>query len=177
VRSLVRRTNSFVQWLGRGLELLGYWTAHWTGSSWAFGLVLLLTVGWVVTGPIFHFSDTWQLVMNTISSVVTFLMVFLLQRAQNRDTLAMQVKLNELIAAQKGASNRLISVESLSEDEVHQLYERYLELAHRAQDRGNARGSFSVEQLVGRPDVGPVPGPAEGAEASGVGQTATPHGP
>jgi low affinity Fe/Cu permease len=73
---------------------------------------------WIVTGPIFRFTDTWQLVMNTISSIVTFLMVFLLQRSQNKDSLAMQVKLNELVGAVKGASNRVINVEDLTEDEV-----------------------------------------------------------
>jgi low affinity Fe/Cu permease len=98
----------------RALEQFAYKTTIWTGSSWAFLIATGLTLLWVISGPIFGFSDTWQLVMNTISSIVTFLMVFLIQRSQNKDSLAIQVKLNELIAATKGASNRLIDIEELT---------------------------------------------------------------
>src|ERR1022692_2417195 len=81
----------------------------WTGSTAAFVTAVGIIVVWGITGPLFHFSDTWQLVINTSSSIVTFLMVFLIQRSQNRDALAVQLKLDEIVAAMEGASNRLIS--------------------------------------------------------------------
>src|SRR6266513_1613930 len=83
---------------------------EWTGSSSAFGLAVLIIIVWAATGPIFGFSDTWQLVINTGTTVVTFLMVFLIQRSQNKDALAVHLKLNELVASLQGASNRLIAV-------------------------------------------------------------------
>src|SRR5690242_6475770 len=113
------------------MEELAQQTTVWTGSSWAFLLVLLVTFVWLLAGPLCEFSDTWQLVMNTISSIVTFLMVFMLQRSQNKEALAMQLKLNELVAAVRGASNRLINVEDLSEDEVRALHDRYRVLIER----------------------------------------------
>src|SRR5882757_2714347 len=100
---------------GRLLERWSYRVTLWTGSSWAFACAFLIIVGWLVTGPIFHFSDTWQLVINTGTTIVTFLMVFLIQRSQNKDSLAIQLKLNELVASHEYASNRLVNVESLSE--------------------------------------------------------------
>jgi low affinity Fe/Cu permease len=84
---------------------------------------------WALTGPIFHYSDTWQLVINTGTTIITFLMVFLIQRTQNKESLAMQLKINEIVAALKGASNRMISVEDLSEAELQQLHARYVALA------------------------------------------------
>jgi low affinity Fe/Cu permease len=128
------------------MERLAVWTTTWVGSSWAFAIALALTALWLVTGPVFHYSDTWQLVMNTISSIVTFLMVFLLQRSQNKDTLAIQVKLNEVVAALRGASNRVINVEDLSEDEVRELHNRYEALARRAQQSDRPRDCASIEQ-------------------------------
>jgi low affinity Fe/Cu permease len=119
------------QRLGHYFERIAVLTTQWVGSTWAFLIALLLTTSWLVTGPLFHFSDTWQLVMNTVSSIVTFLMVFLLQRSQNKDSLAMQVKLNELVASQYGASNRLINVENLPESEVRALHRRFEQLAQR----------------------------------------------
>ena len=86
---------------------------------------------WAATGPVFHYSDTWQLVMNTASSIVTFLMVFLIQRSQNKDALAMHVKLNEIVKAIEGASNRIVNVEDLSEAELQRLQGRYQTLAKR----------------------------------------------
>ena len=90
---------------------------------------------WLVTGPLFHFSDTWQLVINTGTTIVTFLMVFLIQRAQNKDSLAIQLKLNEIVAAIPGASNRLIDVEDLSEAELKRLHQFYARLAEMAKQR------------------------------------------
>src|SRR5206468_4464802 len=106
----------------------------WTGSTTGFLFAAGTIVVWLITGPLFHFSDTWQLVINTGTTIVTFLMVFLIQRSQNKDALAIQLKLNELVAAMRGASNRLISVEDLSEQEVEALqqhYEKLVELARR----------------------------------------------
>jgi low affinity Fe/Cu permease len=135
------------------LEGLAHQATLWTGSSWAFVIAFALTAAWLVSGPIFRYSDTWQLVMNTISSIVTFLMVFLLQRAQNKDALAMQIKLNEIIAALHGASNRLINVEDLSEEEVRQLHQRYRAVLERAKKDRDVTESLSIEQMGG-PHVG-----------------------
>src|SRR5262249_53592005 len=99
--TLFMRLKSQGDWNHR-LEEFAYKTTVWAGSSWAFLIALALTLGWLISAPLFRFSDTWQLVMNTVSSIVTFLMVFLIQRSQNKDSLAIQVKLNELIAATKG---------------------------------------------------------------------------
>ncbi|MEA3201263.1 MAG: hypothetical protein QOE90_2691 [Thermoplasmata archaeon] len=99
------------------------------GSVWAFATAILVVLVWATTGPIFGYSDTWQLVINTGTTIVTFLMVFLIQHTQNRDTKAVHIKLNELIAAMEGASNRLIDVEDLDEAELDRLQKRFQEIA------------------------------------------------
>src|SRR5207244_2413154 len=99
-----------------------------TGSTAALSIATISVVVWAATGPMFHWSVTWQLIMNTASSIVTFLMVFLIQRSQNKDTLAIHLKLNEIIAAMEGASKRIVSVEDLSETELQTLKERYQRL-------------------------------------------------
>jgi low affinity Fe/Cu permease len=139
--------------MSKVLESFALWVTRWTGSSWSFTIALGLMVLWLVTGPIYHYSDTWQLVMNTVSSIVTFLMVFLLQRSQNKDTMAMQVKLNELIAAQRGADNSLINLEELSEDEVRALHDRYQRLVKVATETGNHRESLVTEEQTLGPDM------------------------
>src|SRR5438067_2326043 len=98
------------------LERVSTWATRWTGSSAAFAIAVAVIVVWAATGPIFKFSDTWQLVINTGTTIVTFLMVFLIQRQQNKDSLAIHLKLNEVLAALEGASNRLINVEDLTEE-------------------------------------------------------------
>lgn len=98
-------------------------TALWTGHPLAFLLAAVVVLIWVTTGPLFHYSDTWQLVINTGTTIVTFLMVFLIQNTQNRDTLAIQVKLSELVLAVKGAENRFASIEDLSDRELAELHE------------------------------------------------------
>ena len=118
----------------------------WTGSTGAFGLALATIVVWGLSGPLFHFSDTWQLVINTSTTIVTFLMVFLIQRAQNKDSLAIHLKLNEIVAVMQGASNRLIDVESLSEEELSTLHRYYGELATLARRASNVTESHSVEE-------------------------------
>jgi low affinity Fe/Cu permease len=134
----------------RGLEKFAYKTTMWSGSSWAFLIAVALTVAWLVSGPFFGYSDSWQLVMNTVSSIVTFLMVFLIQRSQNKDSLAIQVKLNELIGATKGASNRLIDIEDLTEDELGALHQRYQQLAEKVQNGRKVTAVVSIEQMKDR---------------------------
>ena len=98
-------------------------TALWTGHPAAFLLAVAVVLVWVVTGPLFNYSDTWQLVINTGTTIVTFLMVFLIQNTQNRDTLAIQLKLSELVLAVQGAENRFASIEDLSDKELAELHE------------------------------------------------------
>lgn len=135
---------------------VGFWSrfasriSAWTGSTAAFVTALSVVVVWGLTGPLFGYSDTWQLVINTGTTVVTFLMVFLIQRAQNKESLAVQLKLNELVAAVSGASNRLISVEDLSEEELQILHQHYQRLAHMAQREVDIRQSHSVEEAEAR---------------------------
>jgi low affinity Fe/Cu permease len=132
--------------LSRALEAFAQRVTVWVGSSWAFTLAAAVILVWAVTGPLFHYSDTWQLVINTGTTIVTFLMVFLIQRSQNKEALAVQLKLNEIVAALKGASNRLINVEDLSEDEVRALHERYQRLAELALGCSNVRAAHSIEE-------------------------------
>jgi low affinity Fe/Cu permease len=122
----------------------------WSGSTPAFLLALAVVVVWMISGPIFAFSDTWQLVINTGTTIVTFLMVFLIQRSQNKDSLAVQLKLNELVAAIEGASNRLISVEDLSEEELKVLHKHYRRLAEMAKKDERLTQSHSIEEAEAR---------------------------
>src|SRR5258706_3716228 len=103
-----------------------------TGSVWAFATAVLVVLIWALTGPMFHYSETWQLVINTGTTIVTFLMVFVIQHAQNKDMRALHLKLNEIIAATEGASNRLIDVEDLSDQELDHLWTRFCKLAQGA---------------------------------------------
>lgn len=121
-----------------------------TGSFWAFSAALLLIIGWAVSGPLFGFSETWQLVINTTTTIITFLMVFIIQHAQNKENRALQLKLDELIAAVDGASNRLIDVEDLSDRELEELYKRYQHLAKTATKlTPGARTSVEAERAEG----------------------------
>ena len=138
--------------LGLRLEHLSRAVTAWTGSSWAFAIAAAVIVVWLVTGPMFHFSDTWQLVINTGTTIVTFLMVFLIQRAQNKDSLAIQLKLNEIVAAIPGASNRLIDVEDMSERDLLQLHDFYSKLAAMAKHEADILRSHSIEEAELRHD-------------------------
>jgi low affinity Fe/Cu permease len=106
--------------------------AQLTGSSYAFGLAIGTIILWLISGPVFGFSDTWQLIINTSTTIVTFLMVFIIQHTQNKDTLAMQLKMNELIRATEGAHNATLDLEDLSEKELEAIHKRYCELAKEA---------------------------------------------
>jgi low affinity Fe/Cu permease len=109
--------------------------AHSAGHPMAFAGAVLLILLWIVSGPIFGFSDTWQLVINTATTIVTFLMVFLIQNTQNRDGAAIQIKLDELIRAAEGAHNGLLNLEELSESDLEAFRKQYLELAEEARSR------------------------------------------
>jgi low affinity Fe/Cu permease len=135
---------------GGAFEEFARVVTEWSGSSAAFGLALAVIVVWALLGPVFHYSDTWQLVINTGTTIVTFLMVFLIQRAQNKESRAMELKLNELIAAVQGASNRLIDVESLSEKEITILHQHFQALVDMARKDHELTASHSVEEAVGR---------------------------
>lgn len=97
------------------------WTAHASGRPGTFILAVVVVLAWAITGPIFHYSDTWQLVINTGTTIITFLMVFLIQNTQNRDGLAIQVKLDELVRAIETANNKFVGIETLTEDEVEEI--------------------------------------------------------
>ena len=107
------------------------------GSAWAFTGAVLVIVVWLVTGPTFHFSDTWQLIINTATTVITFLMVFLIQNTQNRDAKAMHLKLDELIRAVKGARNQLVDLENLSDEELKKLEKQFQRMRKLAENDGS----------------------------------------
>jgi low affinity Fe/Cu permease len=136
--------------LRRGWERFAYRATQWTGRPSAFAAALGIVVVWLATGPLFRYSDTWQLVINTGTTIVTFLMVFLIQHAQNKDTRAIELKLNELVAAVEGASNRLIDVEELSEEELDVLQDHYRKLVAMAKKDASLRTSHSVEEAEAR---------------------------
>jgi len=132
--------------LGARFEAFSSGVTQWTGSTAAFAIALMIIVTWAVVGPLFHYSDTWQLVINTGTTIITFLMVFLIQRAQNKDSRAVHLKLNELVSAMEGASNRLIDVEALTEKELSTLSQYYGELAQLARSASDVTESHSVEE-------------------------------
>jgi low affinity Fe/Cu permease len=139
--------------IGQFMERFSLTATQATGTSMAFVIALLVIIVWAITGPLFSFSDTWQLVINTSTTIVTFLMVFLIQRAQNKDALAIHLKLNELVAAIEGASNRLIDVEDLTEDEIKILHEHFKRLAKMSKEDLSITQSHSVEEATTRHEM------------------------
>ena len=131
-------------------ERLAMAVTRFTSRGGAFLIALALVALWIATGPLFHYSNTWQLVINTGTTVVTFLMVFLIQRSQNKEALAMQLKLNEIVAAVEGASNRLVSVEDLSEKELMTLHAHYAKLAEMAKRDIELLKSHSIDEAEAR---------------------------
>ncbi|TDV26669.1 low affinity Fe/Cu permease [Paraburkholderia caballeronis] len=115
------------------------------GSPYAFGGAVVAIVVWLVSGPLFHYSDAWQLVVNTGTTIITFLMVFLLQQSQNKDSVAMHLKLDELLSSQHAASNALIGIENASEEELRRLAATWLELASRRQKESDTHDGASDE--------------------------------
>lgn len=117
-----------------------------TGKPIAFILALLVIIGWAVTGPLFNYSDTWQLVINTSTTIITFLMVFVIQQSQNKDTIAIQLKLNELIAASATASNRLIDVEDMTAGDLETLKKFYIKLSALAKKENDIHTTHSIDE-------------------------------
>jgi len=112
-------------------------TSNVLGSAWAFVLALLVIFVWGITGPTFHYSDTWQLIINTGTTIVTFLMVFLIQNTQNRDAKAVHLKLDEIIRAIKGARNELVDLEELSDEDLKKLEQQFQRIRQKAEHDGN----------------------------------------
>jgi len=136
--------------LGLALEQFSLKATKATGTSTAFIIALAVLIVWAISGPLFHFSDTWQLVINTGTTIVTFLMVFLIQRTQNKDALAIHLKLNEIVAAMDGASNRLVDVEDLTEGEIEILHKHYQKLVAMAKHDAKLTDSHSIEEAEQR---------------------------
>lgn len=120
-------------------------TRH-AGSPAAFVMAMIVVVAWAITGPVFGYSETWQLVINTGTTIVTFLMVFLIQQSQNKDAVAVHLKLNELLASHREASNMLVSIEDLDEEELRQLVAFYRHLAELADKEGGLKASHSLDE-------------------------------
>ncbi len=136
-----------------GFEKISNTITTYSGSSPVFLMAVGLILVWGFSGPVFHYSNTWLLIVNTGTSIITFLMVFLIQKSQNKESIAVQLKLNELIAANNSASNRLLNIQDLSEEELAILYEHYrtlVELTHRA--RSNTK-SHSVEDAIAKTEA------------------------
>ena len=134
-------------WASSSFNRFANWTGRATGKPAAFALAFAVVLTWAITGPLFHFSDTWQLVINTGTTIVTFLMVFLIQSTQNRDTQAVQLKLDELIRTTQGAHNTFLDLEHLDETALDRLRELYVRLAEKA------KGSARQEIKSGIPEV------------------------
>lgn len=127
-------------------ERIAQKATYFTGTTMAFIIAVSVILMWILTGPIFHFSDTWQLVINTSTTIITFLMVFLIQRTQNKDSRAVHLKLNELVASLKGPSNRLVDIEDLTEDELETLHKFYQQLARLAKTEKDLSASHSIDE-------------------------------
>ncbi len=138
-----------------------------TGSSYAFLIACGIIVIWAATGPIFDYSNSWQLVINTGTTIITFLMVFVIQQSQNKDTLAIQLKLNELIASDSAANNRLVDIEDLSPEELAVLKKFYVKLAKLAETDDDVHASHSLDEADGRHQV----------KLAGAGTARTPRTP
>jgi len=136
--------------VNRGLERFAGRVTAWAGGNWAFATACAVVLVWLATGPVFGYSDTWQLVINTGTTIVTFLMVFLIQRTQNKDSRAMQLKLNEIVAALEGASNRLICAEDLDEAELEVLGRHYRTLGELVKRDIELTTSHSIEEAERR---------------------------
>ena len=132
-----KKTNLF--------EKFSNWATNATGSSAAFIIAITIIIIWGVTGPIFKYSDTWQLIINTGTTIVTFLMVFLIQKSQNKDSKAVHLKLNELLASHQGASNRMVDIEDITEKELDQLHKFYVQLSDLAEKEDDITCTHSID--------------------------------
>ena len=141
-RSLKKRGSK----LGRTFNKISGWVTRKTGSPGAFILAFGLIILWAALGPVFDYSDTWQLVINTGTTIITFLMVFIIQQSQNKDTAAIHLKLNELIASDERASNRLVDIEDLTEEELMILKKFYIRLSEKAEAEKDLHSSHSLDE-------------------------------
>src|SRR5688572_15581861 len=130
----------------RFFDRIATWVTHKAGRPVVAISAFLVILLWAISGPIFHFSDTWQLVINTGTTIITFLMVFIIQQSQNKDTTAIQLKLNELIACHEKASNRLVDIEDLTEEEILILKRFYIKLAEKARKEMDLHSSHSLDE-------------------------------
>ncbi len=126
-------------------ERFSNWATAATGSSAAFIIATLTILVWAVTGPVFHYSETWQLIINTGTTIITFLMVFLIQKSQNKDSKAIHLKLNELLASHEGTSNRMVNIEDLTEEELDHLYKFYRKLSVLAEKESDLTKTHSID--------------------------------
>jgi low affinity Fe/Cu permease len=139
--------------LGGWFRFCAQWIANAAGRPWAFVIAAASIIIWALTGPLFHFSDTWQLVINTATTIITFLMVFLIQNTQNRDTKALHLKLDELLRGVGGARTSLVDLESLSDEELETLHKEFERIKRRADRPKSRQGEVraSVEKVRSRP--------------------------
>ena len=135
--------------LGTAFNAAAQWTSRQCGRASTFALACLVVVVWAVTGPVFHYSDTWQLVINTGTTIVTFLMVFLIQNSQNRDTSALHLKLDELIRVSESARNKLLDLEGMTEEELERLKGSFARLADAPSDRATLRAAADDLETAG----------------------------
>jgi low affinity Fe/Cu permease len=137
------RDRDFFCAVSDAFRLFAHRSAVMLGSAWAFAAAAFVILVWLVTGPTFHFSDTWQLIINTATTIITFLMVFLIQNTQNRDAKAMHLKLEELIRALKGARDQLVNLEDLSDEELKKLEEQFQRMRKQAEKNGSPSSRVS----------------------------------
>ncbi|NCI50521.1 low affinity iron permease family protein [Sediminibacterium roseum] len=142
----MKTTSKKKNWFNRWFEKVSTRVTRATGSPTAVLLALIVIFAWLVTGPVFHYSDTWQLVINTGTTIITFVMVFIIQHSQNKDTTAIQLKLNELIATNERSSNRLVNIEDLSDEELNTLKSFYITLARLSKKEKDIFRSHSIDE-------------------------------
>ncbi len=138
---------------GSSFEKFASGVAKATGSTYAFIIAFSIVLVWALTGPAFHYSESWQMIINTGTTIITFLMVFLIQKAQNKDSLAIQLKLNELVAAHKFASNRLVDVENMTEDELKVIQKYYSKLSDFTKEEESLQQSHSIDEAHEQHDL------------------------
>jgi len=177
-----RRPASGVHRLGRLFDGAARTATRAAGTAYAFALALLVVIGWALSGPLFAYSESWQLVINTGTTIVTFLMVFVIQHAANKDSVALHLKLNELLAAVREASNGMIAVEDLDEDELQLVRQFYSRLAQLDRAAGGVSHSHSSDRVVHaharkrRHSRTPAPSPHDRIPESVHDQRSRPHG-
>ena len=145
------RERDFLCVVSDAFRLFAHRSAVMLGSAWAFSAAVLAILVWILTGPTFHFSDTWQLIINTATTIITFLMVFLIQNTQNRDAKAVHLKLDELIRAIKEARNELVDLEDLSDEELKNLEQQFRRMRKRAENDGSPSRHVDPAESAARP--------------------------